>query len=85
MDRDTARVWTQAMCKLTFYAPYWLDNRTGLDLVFTDHQSAPQSPLLLGARFPWEVTSVYCPGASSTPSLIPARPCTCMHRCTGRM
>ena len=52
----------QAMCKLTFFAPYWLDNRTGLDLVFTDHQSAPQTPLLLGARVPWETTGVYCPG-----------------------
>ena len=50
------------MCKLTFFAPYWLDNRTGLDLVFTDHQSAPQSPLLLGTRLPWERTNVYCPG-----------------------
>ena len=56
----------QAMCKLTFFAPYWLDNRTGLDLVFTDHQSAPQSPLLLGTRLPWERTNVYCPGMENT-------------------
>ena len=33
-----------------------------MTLVFTDHQSAPQTPLLLGARVPWETTGVYCPG-----------------------
>ena len=35
-----------------------MDNRTGLDLVFHDHQSAPKSPVLLGARIPFDTTSV---------------------------
>lgn len=48
----------QPLCRLTFFASYWIDNRTGLDLMFHDHQSAPQSPILLGARVPFDTTSV---------------------------
>ena len=54
---------TQALCRLTFFAPYWVDNRTGLDLVFHDHQSAPKSALLFGARVPFDTTSVRVNGA----------------------
>lgn len=53
---------TKALCRLTFFAHYWVDNRTGLDLSFHDHQSAPKSPVLLGARLPCDTTSVLAPG-----------------------
>ena len=48
----------QPLCRLTFFAHYWIDNRTGLDLMFHDHQSAPKAPVLLGARIPFDTTSV---------------------------
>ena len=53
---------TQSLCRLTFFAPYWVDNRTGLPLAFKDHASAPKSPILLGARIPFDTTSVRAPG-----------------------
>lgn len=55
---------TQPLCRLTFFAAYWIDNRTGVNLAFKDHLSAPKSPLLLGARVPFDTTSVRAPGTS---------------------
>ena len=52
----------QPLCRLTLFAPYWVDNRTGMDLSFHDHMSSPKSPLLLGARIPYDTTSVMAPG-----------------------
>ena len=50
------------MCKLTLFAPYWLDNRTGTDLIFHDKLSAPGRAMLLGGHFPWDHGVVRAPG-----------------------
>ncbi len=52
----------QPLAKLTFFASYWIDNRTGMDLVFQDHAAAPPNPLLLGARMPGACAQVLVPG-----------------------
>lgn len=57
----------QPLAKLTFFASYWIDNRTGMDLVFQDHAAASPNPLLLGARMPGAFAQVLVPGQS--PSL----------------
>lgn len=50
------------MCKLTLFAPYWIDNRTGTDLIFHDKLSAPGRAMLLGGHFPWDHGVVRAPG-----------------------
>lgn len=52
----------QPLAKLTFFASYWIDNRTGMDLVFQDHAAAAPNPLLLGARMPGAFAQVLVPG-----------------------
>lgn len=54
------------VCRLTLYAPYWLNNRTGVDLFYQDQASAPGNPFLLGAPLPWEYGEVIAPGTSMT-------------------
>ena len=49
------------ICDLTFFVPYWVDNRTSLDLVLRDHESAPRQPLLLGLRNPQGYSEVRAP------------------------
>jgi hypothetical protein len=49
--------------RLNLYASYWVDNRSGLDLLFQDHAAARQRPLLLGARLPFAFAPVLVPGA----------------------
>lgn len=53
-------------CRITLYSPYWLNNRTGVDLFYKDHTSAPGNPLLLGAPLPWDFGEVFTPGTSIT-------------------
>ena len=55
----------QPLAKLTFFASYWIDNRTGMDLVFQDHAAAAPNPLLLGARMPGAFAQVLVPGDHS--------------------
>ena len=62
LDNSLARTAGKPLCRLTLFAAYWLDNRTGLDLSFQDHESAPRAPILLGARLPCDTTSVLAPG-----------------------
>ena len=52
----------QPLARLTFFASYWIDNRTGLDLLFQDHAAARHLPLLLGARLPYAFAPVLVPG-----------------------
>lgn len=53
----------QPLARLTFFASYWIDNRTGVDLLFQDHAAARHLPLLLGARLPYAFAPVLVPGA----------------------
>ena len=53
-----------AHCCVTLYAPYWLDNRTGLDLSFKD---APLSGRLFGVRSRFDYNEVVAQG---TPALL---------------
>ena len=51
-----------SMCKLTLFAPYWIDNRSGLDLTFKDGPSGKGQPLLLGAHTMFDYALVKAPG-----------------------
>lgn len=53
-------------CRVTLYSPYWLNNRTGVDLFYKDHTSAPGNPVLLGAPLPWDFGEVFTPGTTIT-------------------
>ncbi len=44
---------------MTLFAPYWLDNRTGMDLAFQD---APPSGRILGVRSRFDYNEVVSPG-----------------------
>ena len=48
-----------AHCRVTLYAPYWLDNRTGLDLAYQD---APPSGRIFGIRSRFDYNEVVAPG-----------------------
>lgn len=48
-----------AHCRVTLYAPYWLDNRTGLDLSFKD---APLSGRLFRVRSRFDYNEVVAQG-----------------------
>ena len=50
------------MCRLTLFAPYWVDNRSGLDLLFKDGPSAKGHPLLMGAQTYFDYAPVKAPG-----------------------
>lgn len=50
------------VCNLSFYSPYWVDNRTNMDLVLQDHASAVGSPLLMSYKLPAQFTEVLSPG-----------------------
>jgi hypothetical protein len=60
----------QPLAKLTFFASYWIDNRTGMDLVFQDHAAAAPNSLLLGARMPGAFAQVLVPGELMASSVI---------------
>ena len=57
------------LCRVTLFAPFWLDNRTGMDLLFQDHKSAPPNPLFLGANSPFDYAEVEAPGMPKLPFL----------------
>lgn len=50
------------VCHLSFYTPYWVDNRTNMDLILQDHASAVPNPVLLGYKSPWDYSEVVSPG-----------------------
>jgi hypothetical protein len=54
------------VCRVTLFVPFWLNNRTGVDLFYRDRHSAPPQPLLLGASLPWDYGEVFTPGTSMT-------------------
>ena len=55
------------ICLLSFFSPYWVDNRTNMDLILQDHLSASPNPLLLGYQTPLDYGEVSAPGASASP------------------
>jgi len=56
------------VCRITLYSPFWLNNRTGVDLFYQDHSSAPTYPILCGSKFPGDFGEVFVPGTSMTES-----------------
>ena len=52
----------QPLTRVAFYSSYWIDNRTGMDLMFQDHAAAQANPFLLGARMPGAYAEVLVPG-----------------------
>ena len=54
------------VCQLSFYSPYWVDNRTNMDLVIQDHASAKPAPVSLGLRLPTQYSEVQSPGKPSS-------------------
>ena len=52
----------QPLTRVAFYSSYWIDNRTGMDLMFQDHAAAQPNPFLLGARMPGAYAEVLVPG-----------------------
>ena len=58
----------QPLTRVAFFSSYWIDNRTGRDLMFQDHAAAHPNPILLGARMPGAYAEVLVPGK-------PAEPC----------
>ena len=61
----------QPLTRVAFYSSYWIDNRTGMDLMFQDHAAAQPSPFLLGARMPGTYAEVMVPGGEQQ-TLIPS-------------
>ena len=57
------------VCRLSLFVPYWINNRTGVDLFLKDKASAPIHPLLLGASLPGTFGEVFAPGTSMTEAL----------------
>lgn len=57
------------MCRLTLFAPYWVDNRCGLDLLFKDGPSAKGHPLLMGHTTHFDYAPVKAPGMTPCPCL----------------
>ena len=55
------------MCRLTLFAPYWVDNRCGLDLLFKDGPSAKGHPLLMGHTTHFDYAPVKAPGMKPMP------------------
>ena len=55
------------MCRLTLFAPYWVDNRSGMDLLFRDSPSARGHPWLLGAHTYFDYAPVKAPGTCIKP------------------
>lgn len=58
------------VCHLSFYSPYWIDNRTNMDLILQDHASAEPNPLLLGYKTPLDYSEIVSPGNSQSPPQI---------------
>ena len=58
------------MCRLTLFAPYWVDNRSGMDLLFRDGPSAKGHPLLLGAHTYFDYAPVKAPGNPASLVLV---------------
>ena len=52
----------QPLTRVAFFSSYWIDNRTGMDLMFQDHAAAHPNPFLLGARMPGAYAEVLVPG-----------------------
>ena len=59
---DSKEKHSQPLCQLSFYSPYWVDNRTNMDLVVQDHASAAGSAFLFGHSLPTQYTEVRSPG-----------------------
>lgn len=57
-DKDPGSV-----SRLTFFVPFWMNNRTGVDLFFKDSEASSHP---LGIAFPWEYLEVFAPGTSLT-------------------
>lgn len=55
----------QPLTRVAFFSSYWIDNRTGMDLMFQDHAAAQANPFLLGARMPGAYAEVLVPGVPS--------------------
>ena len=71
------------MCRLTLFAPYWVDNRSGMDLLFKDGPSAKGHPLLLGAHTYFDYAPVKAPGTETKET----NPCEgpCLSGCAGAL
>ena len=57
-DKDFSSV-----SRVTFFVPFWLNNRTGVDLFFKDSEASSHP---LGFALPWEYLEVFVPGTSLT-------------------
>ena len=57
----------QPLTRVAFFSSYWIDNRTGMDLMFQDHAAAHPNPFLLGARMPGAYAEVLVPGKPAEP------------------
>lgn len=55
-----------SVSRISFFVPFWLNNRTGVDLFFKD-SAASSHPL--GFTLPWEYLEVFAPGTSLTDDL----------------
>lgn len=52
-----------SVSRFTFFVPFWMNNRTGVDLFFKDSEACSHP---LGINFPWEFVEVFAPGTSLT-------------------
>ncbi|RMZ53056.1 hypothetical protein APUTEX25_001175, partial [Auxenochlorella protothecoides] len=69
VDAEAAGLPASGPCAMTLHVPYWLNNRTGVDLFTRDRASAPAQRWLLGAALPWDHGEVFSPGTSMTEGL----------------
>lgn len=52
-----------SVSRVTFFVPFWMNNRTGVDLFYKDCEASSHP---LGITFPWEYLEVFAPGTSLT-------------------
>jgi len=63
----------QPLTRVTLFAPFWLDNRTGRPLTFQDRAAAPGALCLPHGRALGAFAEVQCPGAGARRALPAAR------------
>lgn len=55
-----------SVSRLTFFVPFWLNNRTGVDLFYKDLETPSH---MFGFSLPWDPVEVFVPGTSLTEAL----------------
>ncbi len=75
----------QPLTRVTLFAPFWLDNRTGRPLTFQDRAAAPGSLCLPHGRALGAFAEVQCPGAGARRRAVRAGALSLRPDCLGTL